>query len=116
MTSNYKNEYGRVSINDSVIASVASEAAMSSYGIVGLAYRNATDGLMTLLRKENMSKGVRIESTENGIIIHLDVVLEYGIKIGTVTQNIIDTVKYRVEKIIGVNVILVNVYVQGIRS
>lgn len=115
MTSNYTNKYGTITINDSVIANIASEAAMSSYGIVGLAYRNAIDGLMTLLKKENMSKGVRIESNPDGITIHLDVVLEYGIRIGTVTENIIDTVKYKVENITGVTVKHINIYVQGIR-
>lgn len=60
MTSNYTNKYGTITINDSVIANIASEAAMSSYGIVGLAYRNATDGLMTLLKKKICQKELEL--------------------------------------------------------
>ncbi|MDO5717507.1 MAG: Asp23/Gls24 family envelope stress response protein [Tissierellia bacterium] len=115
MTSKFVNEEGTVRVRDSVIAQIASEAAMSSYGIVGLAFRNAKDGILTLLKKDNMSKGVRIESCDEGVTIHLDVVLEYGVRIGVVGENIIDTVKYRVEKLTGLKVLCINVYVQGIR-
>lgn len=115
MASKFKNEYGTIKISDQVIAQVASEAAMTSYGIVGLAYRSATDGLLTLLKKENMSKGVKIESLDDGIIINLDVILEYGVRIQVVTENIISTVKYQVETVTGVPVKHINVYVQSIR-
>ncbi|MDO5689715.1 MAG: Asp23/Gls24 family envelope stress response protein [Tissierellia bacterium] len=115
MTTNFRNEYGEVRVSDGVIADIASQSAMSSYGIVGLAFRNATEGILTLLKMDNLSKGVRIETTGTGIIIHLDVVLEYGVRIAVVTQNIIDTVKYNVETLTGLKVRHINVYVQGIR-
>lgn len=116
MTSKYVNKYGIISIADTVVAQIASEAAMSSYGIVGLAYRNAGDGLLMLLKPEYMSKGVKIKVDGSNVFVDLDVILEYGVKIKVVTENIIESVKYNIENKTGLNVVSVNVYVQGIRN
>ncbi len=109
------NEWGSITINDQVLATIASNAAMESYGIVGFAFKNATDGFFELLKRENMAKGVRITSKSDGLVIDLTVVLEYGVRIAVVCENIIDTVKFTVEKQTGLNVERINVNVQGVR-
>lgn len=114
MESRFYTEYGQTMISNKVIAEIVAEAAMSTYGIIGFSHRNLGDGILTLLHKDNMFKGVKIESTPDGIIINLDVILEYGVSIAVVGQNIIETVKYMVESTTGLKVSRINVYVQGI--
>jgi len=73
------------------------------------------DGIVELLMGENLNKGVKI-TTDNDIVrIELFVVVEYGVSISAVASNVIDTVKYRVEKITGLNVDKVDVTINGIR-
>ncbi len=115
MTTKIDNEYGSIVISDNIVRTIASETAMECYGIVGLAYKNLSDGFLMLLNKENMSKGVKVYTKNNKITIDLTVVLEYGIKIAVVCQNIIDTVKYSVENKTGLEVEAVNVLVQDMR-
>lgn len=115
MTTKIDNEYGSILISDNIVRTIASETAMTCYGIVGLAYKNLSDGFLMLLNKDNMSKGVKVYTKNNKILIDLTVVLEYGTKIAVVCQNIIDTVKYSVENKTGLEVECVNVLVQDMR-
>ena len=108
-------ELGNIVIEDSVLANIAGISAMESYGIVGMASKNAADGIFELLRFENLSKGIVVKTDENEISIELHVVLEYGVKISTVGENIIDRVKFNVESLTGLSINQVEVIVEGIR-
>ncbi len=108
-------EYGTISIDDNVIARLAGISAMESYGIVGMATKNATDGLFELLKWDHLTRGIKVYSKDNKLIIDLHVILEYGIKISVVAKNIIDRVKFNVENLTGMTVDKINVHVQGIR-
>ena len=115
MPAEKKNEHGVIDIDDNVIATIAGLSAMESYGIVGMASKNATDGFFELLKWDNLSRGVKIYIENNIITIDLHVILEYGMRIAIVAENIIDKVKFNVENLTGLKVKKVNVYVQGIR-
>lgn len=115
MPAKMDNDYGYINIEDNVIATIAGLSAMESYGIVGMASKNATDGFFELLKWENLSKGVKIYTERNGVIIDLHVILEYGMRISVVAENIIEKVKFNVENLTGLKVNKINVYVQGIR-
>lgn len=108
-------DLGNINIDDNVIATIAGISAMESYGIVGMASKNATDGLFELLKMDNLAKGIKVYTKENAIIIDLHVILEYGVKISVVAENIIDRVKFNVENQTGLKVEKINVNVQGIR-
>ncbi len=110
-----QNSYGKIDYSDEFLSNLAGLASMDCYGIVGMASQKAMDGIVELLKGENLNKGVKI-TTENGaVLIHLFVIVEYGVSIAAVAANVIDTVKYKVEKITGLNVDKVNVTVNGIR-
>ena len=107
--------YGKIEFSDEFLSNLAGVAAMDCYGIVGMASQKAMDGIVELLKGENLNKGVKI-ITENGVVkIHLFIVVEYGVSIAAVASNVIDTVKYRVEKCTGLNVEKVDVTINGIR-
>ncbi|NLU36473.1 MAG: Asp23/Gls24 family envelope stress response protein [Clostridiales bacterium] len=109
------NELGEVRISDEVLATLAGISAIGCYGIVGMASKRATDGLIELLGMENLSRGVKVTTHGNEVTIDLFIIVEYGISIAAVAQNIIDTVKYNVEKLTGVTVNKVNIKVEGVR-
>ena len=109
------NEYGLISIDNNVIARLAGISAMESYGIVGMASKDATDGLFQLLKWDHLTKGIKVYSKDNTLTIDLHVILEYGIKISVVAKNIMDRVKFNVENLTGMTVDKINVYVEGIR-
>jgi len=109
------NTLGEVVISDEVIATLAGISAMECYGIVGMASKRATDGIVELLGRDNLSKGVKVHTQGEEVIIDLFIIVEYGISIAAVAENIIDTVKYNVENFTGMNVKKVNVTVEGVR-
>ncbi len=108
-------ELGNIIIDDNVIANIAGISAMESYGIVGMASKNAADGIFELLRFENLSKGIKVNTENNQINIELHVILEYGVKISTVCENIIERVRYNVEELTGLTIDNIEISVEGIR-
>jgi uncharacterized alkaline shock family protein YloU len=115
MPAKVSNELGNICIDDNVIATIAGISAMESYGIVGMASKRATDGFFELLKSENLTKGIKVYSKEEMLTIDLHVILEYGVKISVVAENIIDRVRFSVESSTGLKVTKININVQGIR-
>ena len=110
-----KNELGTISVVEDVITTVAGYAAIECIGIVAMACKRATDGLVELLGRENLKRGVRAVLNEDSVSINLYIIVEYGVSIAAVAKNVVETVKYRVENLVGVKVDQVNVTVEGIR-
>lgn len=115
MTIKVDNDYGVVYINSDVISTIAGASAIECYGLVGMASKNKTNGIVSLLKRENLSKGVEIKSEEDGITIDLYVIVQFGTRISVVAQNIIEKVKYNVETQTGLKVKKVNLNIEGVR-
>lgn len=116
MTLKVKNKFGNIMINENVIAKLAGVSAMECYGLVGMVSKDATTGLIKLLKNEHLNKGVQIEVFEDGIIIDLFVIVQFGTKISVVAENIIGKVKFNVEKQTGINVKKVNLNIEGVKT
>ena len=85
-----KNEKGSVFVSDTALSSITGAAATSCFGVKGMAYRSMTDGIVHLLRREAMSKGVHItQHDDHEISIELHIVVEHGVNISAVCQAII---------------------------
>ena len=115
MSAKLENQYGTISIENEVIARLAGLTAVDCYGIVGMAAKNMKDGLVQLLKRESLTKGIRINVNEEQISIDLHIIVEYGTNITAIAENIISTVKYKVETVCGIAVEQVNVFVEGVR-
>ena len=111
----FNNELGKVSINPVVVKTIVANVLRESYGVCGLANVSPKDGIYQLLGWDNSSKGVHVVLKENSIFIDLHIVIQYGIKISTVCEYIIENVKYNVENLTGLTVKKVNVNVHGIK-
>jgi uncharacterized alkaline shock family protein YloU len=115
MSIKMNTEYGYIEFTDELISSIAGNATMECYGVVGMASKRAADGLWELLKRENLSKGVKIASVGDDINIDIYIIVEYGTRISVIADNIIQKVKYTLEGLTGIKVQKVTVYVQGIR-
>ena len=94
----------------------AGTVAVECFGIVGMAAVNMKDGLVHLLRKESLTKGIHVSiSDENHITIDFHIIVAYGVSISAVTDNLISNVKYRVEEFSGMPVDKINIYIEGVR-
>jgi uncharacterized alkaline shock family protein YloU len=106
---------GRIEVSPTAIASLASQAVLESYGVVGMATKDLASGIVEILQPSSHRRGVDVNLGEDGITIDLYVVLEYGTRIAVVARNIQSAVKYATEKALGVPVAAVNVHVQDLR-
>ena len=107
-------QWGRVEVLPAVVAAVAAHAATGCYGIHGMAARGLRDGFAELLRRESNPRGVEVREVEGGLQVDVYVVVEYGMRITEVAHNLQGTVRFEVERTVGVPVVEVNVNVQGV--
>ena len=116
MECSIKNDLGQITISEEVLLRVAGYAALECYGIVAMSSKRAKDGFVEWLGRENLTKGVDIDITDQGIDICLYIVVEYGISIVEVCNIIKSQVSYKIENMTGVKVRRVNISVEGIRA
>ena len=113
MTNN-ENPLGEIEISPATIASIVSQAINQCYGVVGMANKNLVKGIATLLSSDRR-RGIEVFFKDNQIEINIYVIVQYGVRIKAVAESIQDTVKFHVEKTLGLPVYAVNVYIQGLR-
>ena len=107
-------ENGEITISDAVFTTITGAAATNCFGVKGMAYRSMTDGLVHLLRREAMSKGVRIIPHEEGdISIELHIIVEHGVNIAAVCRSIINQVRYMVSENTGASIRSIDVCVDS---
>ena len=105
---------GRIEVSPRVVASIVGHASNECYGVVGMAARGLRDGIAERLNRETVYRGVEVEVREDGLVIELYIIAQYGTRISEVAHNLMSAVKYEVERTLGLDVIAVNVNVQGI--
>ncbi|MGN0338726.1 MAG: Asp23/Gls24 family envelope stress response protein [Lachnospiraceae bacterium] len=116
MNGQLTNSLGTVTIDPDVIATYAGSVAVECFGIVGMAAVNMKDGLVKLLKRDYLSHGINVTIDDNNeISIDFHVIVSYGVSIYTVSDNLIETVKYRVEEFTGMKIKKINISVEGVR-
>ena len=116
MNGQLTNSLGTVTIDPDVIATYAGSVAVECFGIVGMAAVNMKDGLVKLLKRDYLSHGINVTIDDNNeISIDFHVIVSYGVSIFTVSDNLIETVKYRVEEFTGMKIKKINFSVEGVR-
>ena len=116
MKGSMSTDLGIITIDPVVISKYAGSVAVECFGIVGMAAVSMKDGLVKLLKKESLTKGIQVGiSDENKITLNFHVVVAYGVSISAVTDNLISNVKYKVEEFTGMSVDKINIYIEGVR-
>lgn len=106
---------GNITIDSEVIAQYAGSVAMECFGIVGMAGVNVRDGLVKLLKRDGMTRGIKITMNNNKLILDFHVIISYGVSILAVSDNLISNVKYKVEEFTGIEIEKINIFVEGVR-
>ena len=105
MKGHINTDIGEVMIDHDVLAKYAGASAVECFGVVGMASVNMKDGIVKLLKKDNLSHGVNVIIDEkNKITIDLHIIVSYGVSISAVADNLISNVKYNVEEFSGLEV------------
>ncbi len=108
-------QLGAVIIDPEVIARYAGSVAVECFGIVGMAMVNVRDGIVKLLKGDNLTQGVNVRINDNRITLSFHVIVSYGVSISAVSDNLISNVKYKVEEFTGMSIEKINIFVEGVR-
>ena len=116
MSAILKTGLGTVTYVDDYLAKIAGVSAMECYGLVGMSQKSVGEAFTNLFKADNLQKGVKIKTdgSEN-VVVELYITVKYGVSLSAVAENIIDKVKYTLEKETGLNVASVDIIVQGIQ-
>ena len=116
MKGSMSTELGIITVNPEVIAKYAGSVAVECFGIVGTAAVNMKDGLVRLLKRESLTHGIQVEISEDNILtLNFHVIVSYGVNILSVSDNLMNNVKYKVEEFTGMTVDKINIFVEGVR-
>lgn len=115
MKGRISNPQGDVMIRTDVIAKYAGSMAVECFGIVGMASVSMKDGLVHLLKKDSITRGINVSLEDNELTIDFHVIVSYGVSILAVYNNLTDSVKYHAEEFTGIRVKKINMYVEGVR-
>lgn len=116
MKGSMSTELGIITISPEVIAKYAGSVAVECFGIVGMAAVNMKDGLVRLLKRESLTHGIHVDiSDDNILVLDFHVIVAYGVNILSVSDNLMNNVKYKVEEFTGMTVDKINIFVEGVR-
>ena len=104
---------GSIRISDEVVKIIAGLAAIEIKGVAGMS-GGLVGGIAEMLGRKNLSKGIKVEVGEKEAAVDVYIIMEYGIRIPDVAAQIQDSVKNSIERMTGLNVVEVNINVQGI--
>ena len=113
--SSLNTHMGNITISNDVIAQYAGSVAVECFGIVGMAGVNMKDGLVRLLKKDSLTRGINVTINNNKLILDFHVIVAYGVSIIAVSDNLINSVKYKVEEFTGIHIEKINIFVEGVR-
>ncbi|MCC6300470.1 MAG: Asp23/Gls24 family envelope stress response protein [Anaerolineales bacterium] len=105
---------GGIHISPNAVATIAHQATLESYGVVGLAARNLADGFVKSITRDP-ARGITVKYNGEEIDIEVQIIVEYGTRISAVAESVSNTVRFHVEKALGLKVNSVNIHVAGLR-
>ena len=108
-----KEKIGEVQIADEVVAIIAGLAATEVEGVDSMA-GNITKELVGKLGMKNLSKGVKVDVTEEHVSVDLSLNIRYGYSIPSVSEQVQEKVSTAIENMTGLTVLDVNVKIAGV--
>ena len=108
-----KEKIGEVQIADEVVAIIAGLAATEVEGVDSMA-GNITNELVGKLGMKNLSKGVKVDVTEEHVSADLSLNIRYGYNIPSVSEQVQEKVSTAIENMTGLTVLDVNVKIAGV--
>lgn len=105
---------GSIHVSPKAVATIASHALMTCYGVVGMASKNAFNELAATLTNDP-HHGITVRQGQGNLAIDAYIIVQHGTRISTVAASVINAIRFNVEQTVGMPVDQVNVFVQGLR-
>lgn len=116
MNGKVNSSLGTINISGDVIAMIAGSAACECFGVIGMAAVSMKDGFARLLKRDSLRKGIEVSiDGEDKVSLKLHIIVAYSVNIYAVAENLIETVRYKVEEHTGLKVDDVEVFIEGVR-
>ena len=115
MKGRMNTDLGSIAIDTETIAQYAGTEAMECFGVVGMAGYSVKEGIVKLLKKASLTRGIIVSLNKNRISIDFHVIVAYGVSITAIADNLMSNVKYKVEEYTGLNVEKINIFVEGVK-
>lgn len=106
---------GHMVVTDRAIGDIVGYTVLECYGVVGMASPNLRRGVASLLSRDRLHQGIKVEQSTEQLRIKLYIIVEYGLNVAEVAGNVRSQVAYNVESMIGRPVTALQIYVQGVR-
>lgn len=107
---------GTLKVSNDVIADLAGYAALECYGVVGMAASDEQAGAWHLLPTYRLRKGIDVSAEDGHVVVDLHVVLEQGVNMASVSDNLVSAVTFILKKIAELDNAEVRVHVEGMRT
>lgn len=107
------SKLGEVKIADEVVAMIAGLAATEVEGVDSMA-GNITNELVGKLGMKNLSKGVKVEVSEEHVSVDLSLNMKYGYSLPAVSEKVQERVRTAIETMTGLTVLEVNIKIAGV--
>lgn len=109
---------GTLSVSNEVIADIAGYAAMSCYGVVGMAEQMQGAESVRLLPGQRLRKGVLVTAGEDGLNVDLHVVIEAGVNMRSVSENLASSVSFTLSEIAQIDPaqLKIAIHIDGMKS
>jgi uncharacterized alkaline shock family protein YloU len=106
---------GRLVVTDRAVADIVGWTVLECYGVVGMASPNLRRGVASLLSRDRLHQGIRVEQAPDQLRVRLYIIVEYGLNVAEVAGNVRSQVAYNVERMVGRPITTLQIYVQGVR-
>jgi uncharacterized alkaline shock family protein YloU len=106
------SDLGQITIAPEAIAQIVGHTAAECYGVVGMAGKGR---VARLLAREKLTQGIEVTSRDDGLVIDLHVVVEYGLNLAEVAATVRSRVAYEVQRLTGLPVSAVEVHIEDVR-
>ncbi len=112
-TMKHTDDIGEIKISAEVITVIAHTVASEVEGVAAM-NANIAENISSVLGRKNATKGVKVEVDNKDVTIDFYIVVDYGARIPDVAWKIQERVKSAVESMTGMNVVAINIHVQGV--
>lgn len=110
-----ENPEGTVSFATDVVATIAGLAANEVEGVAGMTSTGASFAdILSRKSTRNYTKGVKVEIENNRVAVDVTIIVDYGSPVPDVARGIQENVKKAIENMTGLDVLNVDVRVQGV--
>lgn len=105
---------GSITFATEVLQTIAGIAASDIPGVAGMS-GGLKDGIVELLGRKNFTKGIKVTKTADTLTFDIGIVVDYGVRVPEVCENIQKSVKNAIETMTGLVPVAINIAIQGIK-